>query len=310
MNAAVFLSPLAVTYARTENLFSGEPWPPDGSDFWAVVTRDRKHTIWRRITHFPGSSTRRPKVNLVFPGRQTEGATEMTKQAAKQKEMEMTKQSTKGEKEMTKQTNALTPRATEVENIHAAAQEDAGFEKILKFKKGEYFVGEDEIALGTEYLAHTTAWTKSWIKFADGEVAERKMYRVALGEKPPEREDLDDLDKDNWPEGLDGKPADPWVYQYLLPLENLSNGEVVIFVTSSFGGRRAIADLCSAYVKRTKKTGCGQPIIKLSKTDMPTKKFGKVPRPLFEVISWDEEKAGDVEVMPPAKADISDEIPF
>jgi hypothetical protein len=109
--------------------------------------------------------------------------------------------------------------SAEVENIHVAAQADSGFEKILKFKKGEYFVGDEEIPPGTQYIAHAKAWTKCWIKFVDSEVAERKTYRVALGEKPPEREDLDDQDQSKWSEGLDGKPADPWVYQYLLPLE-------------------------------------------------------------------------------------------
>jgi hypothetical protein len=224
-------------------------------------------------------------------------------------QQEVTKEQTMEEQEVNTKNKKVAVRhsSTEVENIQTAAQEDSGFEKILKFKKGQYFIGEDEIALGTEFLAHTTAWTKSWIKFADGEVADRKMYRVALGEKPPVREDLDDLDLIDTKDS-DGMSADPWVYQYLLPLENMSNGEVVIFVTPSKGGQRAIADLCSAYAKRTKKTGCGQPIIKLAKTDMPTKKWGKVTRPEFTIISWDE--AGDVEVMPPEKADFSDSIPF
>lgn len=205
---------------------------------------------------------------------------------------------------------AVPQHGSEVENIRAAAREDAGFEKILKFKKGEYFIGEEEVTLGTEYLAHTIGWTKCWIKFADGEVVERKMYRVALGEKPPVREDLDERNEDDWSEGLDGEPADPWVYQYLLPLENLKTGEVVIFVTSSFGGKRAVADLCDAYAKHTKKTGCGQPIIKLAKTDMATKKFGKVPRPLFEVIGWDDD-AENIEIPPPTEpGEYSDEIPF
>src|SRR6516162_5703190 len=84
--------------------------------------------------------------------------------------------------------------SVEIENLRAAARQDAGFERILKFRKGEYSIAEEPVALGTEYLAHTTAWTKSWIKFVDGEVAERKMFRVSLGEQPPEREDLDDLD--------------------------------------------------------------------------------------------------------------------
>jgi hypothetical protein len=209
--------------------------------------------------------------------------------------------------------NLTVRQSSEVENLRTAAQGDTGFGKILKFKKGEYFIGEEEIPLGTEYLAHPVGWIKCWIKFVDRKVAERKMYRVALGERPPEREDLDDLDKGKWPEGFDGKPADPWVFQYLLPLENLSDGEVVIFVTSSGGGKQAVAELCDAYVKRTKKTGCGQPIIKLAKTVIPSPKYGKVPRPLFDVVRWDEQEAtGDVEVIPPATSedDFRDEIPF
>jgi hypothetical protein len=109
---------------------------------------------------------------------------------------------------------------TEIENIKTAAEEDAGFEKILKFKKGDYLIGEDPVSLGTEYIAHAIGWTKCWIKFVNGEVAERKIYRVAHGEKPPERDELDDQDESQWKVGIDGKPADPWVFQYLLPLED------------------------------------------------------------------------------------------
>jgi hypothetical protein len=210
-------------------------------------------------------------------------------------------------------TQEITMQNMEVENIHVAAQEDAGFEKILKFKKGNYFIGEELISHGTKYLAHARAWTKCWIKFVDGKVAERKPYRVALGEKPPEREELDDLDQTQWPEGVDGKPADPWVFQYLLPLEDPSSGEVVIFVASSFGGRRAVADLCQTWTRRAGKVlNGGQPIVALAETDMPTRKFGRVPRPLFEVVGWDD-AADDVSPVAPSialKHDLDDEIPF
>jgi hypothetical protein len=93
----------------------------------------------------------------------------------------------------------------------------------------------------------------------------------------------------------------------------LASGEIVIFVTSSAGGRRAVADLCSTYAKRVgKNANCGQPIIKLGKVDMPTKKFGKVPRPQFEIVGWDE-LAGDIDETPPAvtsEDEFRDEIPF
>jgi len=34
---------------------------------------------------------------------------------------------------------------TEVENILGAAQQDAGFEKLLKFKKVQFLIGEDPV---------------------------------------------------------------------------------------------------------------------------------------------------------------------
>jgi len=83
----------------------------------------------------------------------------------------------------------------------------------------------------------------------------------------------------------------------------------VIFCTSSSGGRRAIADLCSTCAKRAKKSGCGHPIVRLATAEMPTKKFGKVPRPLFEIVRWDQ---GDAEVIPLAVSedDFRDSIPY
>jgi hypothetical protein len=144
-------------------------------------------------------------------------------------------------------------------------------------------------------------------------VVERQTYRVALGERPRERENLDDLEKANWPEGIDGKPADPWTLQHLLPLERVSDGEVVIFTTPSFGGRLAVADLCKVYAKRAEKNAnCGQPIVKLAKTEMPTKKFGRVPRPHFEIVRWDDPPSG-FDKAPPSIVpgdDFDDSIPF
>ena len=216
---------------------------------------------------------------------------------------------------MPQENKNLITHSAEVANIETAAREEGGFEKILKFNKGDYLIGEEEVALGTEYIAHTRLWTKCWIKFVDGEVAQRKVYSVARGETPPERDELDDLDETNWSKGLDDKPADPWVFQNLLPLENPSSGEVVIFVSPSVGGKIAVAELCKAYAMRAKRIeNCGQPIIKLATITFPSKKFNtKVPRPLFEIIAWDEPSPdGDIEMVPPAssKAEPDDEIPF
>jgi hypothetical protein len=219
---------------------------------------------------------------------------------------------------MTNEPSNNLPMKDEVRNIGDEAQNDAGFQKMLKFKKGVYFCDGEEIDIGTKYIAHCIGWTKTWVHFADQKVVERKIYRVARGEKAPERDQLPDNDQSQWPIGINKQPADPWVYQYLLPMEDPRSGEVRIFVGSSFGGRRAVADLCAAYARHsTKHKGSGQPIVTLQMLMMPTKNFGDVPRPHFEIVGWDDEAATSErepirtvseEVL--KKQEFDDEIPF
>ena len=65
----------------------------------------------------------------------------------------------------------------EAENIINEAADDTTFQKMLKFKKGDWWCGEDEIPRGTFYLAHCKAWVKSWIHFVKKKVVERRDYR-------------------------------------------------------------------------------------------------------------------------------------
>ena len=193
---------------------------------------------------------------------------------------------------------------TEAENIHDAAQEDLSY-KLLKFKKGDYFIGEETVPLGTEYIAQPIAWTKVWIKFKDGKVVERKLYRAALKEKPVDREDLDEWeDRSGWELGLDDKPQDPWVKQYLLPLENAETGELVVFTTSSVFGRIAVAELCDGWAKQRGKRGV--PVIEIQ-CGTKKSKYGKVACPVFQVVRWE----GDLQELPSTVADeMNDEIPL
>lgn len=210
------------------------------------------------------------------------------------------------------QAHAALPATQEAQNIANAAQEDAGFEKLLKFKKGEYSCDGEVVELGTQFTAHCVGWTKCWIKFKDGMVADRRMYRVADGRRPPEREDLDEPEMIGVKDPRSGLSQDPWVYQHLLPLEDAA-GDLVVFVTSSMGGKRAVADLCKSYSRRAQRTkGSAQPVIKLSVGIMPSKLFGDVPRPLFEIIGWDENKEGIREVKGPdtLRQEMDDDIPF
>lgn len=213
--------------------------------------------------------------------------------------------------------NTNLPVPTEAANILNEAQSDAGFEKLLKFKKGEYEAAGEPVSIGTRMTAHCVGWTKAWIKFKDKKFADRKIYRVAKGDRVLDRDQLDERDEKLWPIGLNGQPNDPWVFQFLLPMEVCETGDLMIFVTSSFGGKRAVADLCNAYGRRAvRDRQAGQPIIKLQTAQMPTQKFGKVLRPHFEIVSWDDGAQSVREVPdqllsgPSAAAEMDDEIPF
>jgi hypothetical protein len=203
--------------------------------------------------------------------------------------------------------------SSEADNLIDAAQQDAGFSKMMKFKKGHYYIEDREVPLGTQMTAHAIGWTKCWVKFKDRTVAERKIYRPARGEEPPAREDLDERDESKWPmSDINRAPQDPWTLQYLLPLET-PQGDLVIFVTSSFGGKRGVAELASAYGRRLKRDpSTGQPIVQLRETMMPTKHYGDVPRPQFDIVGWDSvhEAVREVATEKIKDDDMNDEIPF
>ena len=137
------------------------------------------------------------------------------------------------------------------------------------------------------------------------------MYSVVNGEHPVARNDLDEIEKANTDD-------DPWSIHYYIPLENMETGEVVVFTTSSIGGRGAVSDLCESYANRRLKGNVGQPIIKLAVGELPSKKHGPKPAPKFEIVGWDD---GENEVYEMSSAaipvktvkaadDMDDEIPF
>jgi len=217
--------------------------------------------------------------------------------------------------------NDLQKQSDEIRNIGREADTDTGFQQMIKYKKGEYWSNEEEIPLGTRFIAHCIGWTKSWVHFENRTVVERRNYSVAKGDKVPERDQIPNNDPAAWPYGLNGKEkADPWVLQYLLPLEDQDTGEVMIFVGSSFGGRRAVGEVCSAYARYAAKQEAGkiagQPIIELQATTFPTRNYGDVDRPMFKIVGWDEGETKQAELnlddsdSGGGRAEMNDEIPF
>jgi hypothetical protein len=193
--------------------------------------------------------------------------------------------------------------------LRAAAEiNEVGRLPKLKFLKGRYFRGDDEVLAGREVIAHVTQWTFGWVKWLDGKPVEQRIGKVCDGFRMPERHDLGDMDQTQWPKDGGGVPRDPWQRQHYLPLEDAELGEVLIFVTGSYGGRQAISKLCASAAHNLAK---GLPIIRLGASNYKHPVYGRIEEPTFTIVRY---SGADVSV--PAAApltvaqEMSDEIPF
>jgi hypothetical protein len=155
--------------------------------------------------------------------------------------------------------------------------------RLIKFIKGKYLTGDDELPLGKEFIAHVDQLNHGWTKFADGKVVEQRIGLVAEGFSTPAREELGDMDEAEWEKDAAGKPRDPWSCQYYLALEDAESGELLTFVTGTTGGNSAIGRLCGQFARNAKN---GLPVIRLGASSYKHKSYGRVEVPDFPVIRW------------------------
>jgi hypothetical protein len=185
---------------------------------------------------------------------------------------------------------------------------------FLRFKKGAYFLAGDEIPLGREYIVYCGDWARSWTKFANGKVVSKKYYRVASGERPPDRNELGDNDQIEWEVDENTRqPRDPWLYEELLPMEDVETGKKCLFSTNSVFGTLAVELLCREYALRLKRGRDGLPTVKLGVTYNSTKQFSRIASPDFQVAHWDGGDPDSVDITPPPSkpgGDMNDSIPF
>lgn len=200
----------------------------------------------------------------------------------------------------------------DMEALLEAVAADASYSKLLKYKQGEWWLDDVMCEMGTRFLAHCIGYKKEWLKFGESGMLDRKVYSgLDRKNRPPQRDQLDDNDQSKW-RIRDGKPSDPWVLQSSIPMER-ETGEVVLFVSRTFGGKRCISDLCKKYAQRTLRISRSeQPYVELGTGFFTTKSFNRIKCPVLEPVGWDSVKEG---IRVAAAADtlqdeMNDEIPF
>jgi len=105
---------------------------------------------------------------------------------------------------------------------------------FFKFTKGSYTSRDGAtIPCGTEFVVPYPATLVGWIRFnGEGNKPTRHMGKLFEGFLPPARASLGDDDQTKWDIGLDGKAADPWMMQMLLPLIEAKTNERHVFQTT------------------------------------------------------------------------------
>src|SRR5262249_50324906 len=111
----------------------------------------------------------------------------------------------------------------------------------MRFVKGTYELGAERepVTSGPQFIV--IAATEGWVRLARGEPVRRVLREP--GKPFPQRNELGDTDQSQWPL-FDGQPSDPWTLSNELLLIKKETGRPVIFASTSWTGREAVADLC------------------------------------------------------------------
>jgi hypothetical protein len=155
---------------------------------------------------------------------------------------------------------------------------------IITFKKGTYTRDKNPMS-GDEVFVVSEIPISAWIRWDDGEVAET---RVVDASGRPERDELGHDDTSKWPLAFGGNGVqDPWsLVQYVYLFDRKTAGSAT-FVGPSTGAEIACGKLRDSMQNMRRFSAPGAcPVVKLSMVIWPTKRFGNVPRPHFQIIDW------------------------
>jgi hypothetical protein len=179
----------------------------------------------------------------------------------------------------------------------------------LKFSKGRWFAGRSDAEQdvgGKLLIADLENLMTGWRRWWDKKITDQVVGMVADNFKPPQRNDLGDLENHDWERDSAGKPSDPWQFGFFLRLLDPDSDEAFAWSATSNGARRAMGDLVNAFAKRRRKNpeSC-TPLVRLACDYYKHKDYGRVDVPKFEIVEW---RASDSAPSLPAP-DGSDDAP-
>jgi hypothetical protein len=190
---------------------------------------------------------------------------------------------------------------------------------IVKYDKHAYTLNKTEpMPLGTVLVV--LGVKTAWVQWRDQLPIEHRVTQE--GQRHPVRDDLPDQDKNLWQVGLNGK-SDPWKDTRYVHAIDPQTGRDYTIVGDSAGLRMAVGELKSA-IRNVRIARPGAlAVIKLGTGTFKSRKYGLVPRPVFEIVEYrgglkevsapvqiaDQSKQPEEVKAPPLDEEMNDDLP-
>ena len=162
--------------------------------------------------------------------------------------------------------------------------------RLLRFSKGDYFLENEEVPLGSKYVAVMEDTMIGWVKWEEGRPAEQLMHKLFENPHVASRASLGDEDESGWPE-LSGRPIDPWQETYYLVLKDvgksLEDENLYTLPVNSGGGRDNAKRLFTAYGRAMRQRPDEWPVVELQVESYLHPDFGRIKKPVFKIVDWE-----------------------
>lgn len=183
---------------------------------------------------------------------------------------------------------------------------------ILKFVKGRWMLGQDDEILppNTEIAANVAEAEWGWIFWRDGKPEERRMVRIATGQRPSMRADLGHDDQAMWETDKNGKQVDPWAKTFEIPARELGGDmREVTIAGGSRGFEGAFKKLLNAFGRDMRLNQGKVPVLTLGADTYRHPEYGITDVPVLILSRWIEPEADatDIEAEPETVAEVAKE---
>jgi hypothetical protein len=199
------------------------------------------------------------------------------------------------------QSNSIAlPESDDPWAAHAAETSGNQLGKLIKYSKGRWWQGDNEIAIGTEFLALVRDAALGDVRWEGGKPVEMRLGFIRDGARFAQRASLGYLDKSEWETDAKGDPRDPWQQQRFLPMLHTDTDELHCWAFSSHGARGTFSELCRQYSPHRKTSKL--PVVSLQTSSYKHNDYGRVDVPILKIERWDAYGQG-LDAVTPAKAD-------